>query len=68
MKNKFGYVLDLGEDALVLTSPKQAEAPQIMFLMIEHGAIGCSVYETNLSDDMEAWKLVTTFGGVMTSF
>lgn len=68
MVNKFAYVLDLDKDLLVLTSKKRLNVPDIMFLMIEHGALGCVVYDTNFSEDMETWRLITTYGGVMTSF
>lgn len=64
----FGYVLDLENDVVVLTTKEKMSVPDAMFLMLKHGAIDCRVYETNGSDCMEEWKLLTTYCGLMTSF
>lgn len=64
----YGYVLDLERDVLVLTSDDRVSALDAMLLMIKHDALGCRVYETNNSECMTEWKLVTTYGGLTSSF
>ena len=64
----YGYVLDLQSDVLVMTSDDRISALDTMILMIKHDALGCRVYETNNSECMTEWKLVTTYGGLTSSF
>lgn len=64
---KFAYVLDLEDDVLILTSDERIQAPNVMFLMVEHEAIECRVYETNGLEDMQKWNFVTMYTGIMSS-
>ena len=64
----YGYVLDLQKDVLVLTSDNRVSALDVMILMMKHDALGCRVYETNNSECMTEWKLVTTYGELTSSF
>lgn len=64
----YGYVLDLQKDVLVLTSDNRVSALDVMILMMKYDALGCRVYETNNSECMTEWKLVTTYGELTSSF
>lgn len=64
----YGYVLDLQKDFLVFTSDDMVSSLDVMILMMKHDALGCRVYETNNSECMTEWKLVTTYGELTSSF
>ena len=68
MIDKFAYVLDLENDVEIFTAEKIADAPKVMLLMMEHGALGCRVYNTNFKECMSEWKLLTVHGGVEAYF